>query len=151
VTDKRLASVMSRVVVTDGCWLWTGRKSNAGYAVLGHRQLDQKSIHRAMFDHFVGPLGEHMVIHHSCGVRHCVNPRHLVQVTLLEHRNMHPLRRILPKETCKRGHPLSGMNRQSNGRLGASRCRICVNERARLYYRRRNPGVKHAGEKVASG
>lgn len=47
-----------------------------------------------------------------------------------------------PREFCKRGHPLTPENRAPNGR-GRGTCRICRNERMRVYHaqRRREQGI----------
>jgi hypothetical protein len=67
-----------------GCWLWTGARSHNGYGRVSVRGPDPGSpqthlqAHRAMYEMLVGPIPEGMTLHHTCEVRHCVNPAHHV-------------------------------------------------------------------------
>lgn len=64
-----------------GCWTWTGtRMITAGYGQIG-RNGDNLPAHRAMWEHFKGPIPEGLVIDHLCLNRLCVNPDHLEVVT----------------------------------------------------------------------
>jgi hypothetical protein len=71
-----------------GCWLWSGGKTKAGYATC--RVGDGvRTVHRLMFEFAYGaiPLGHQ--IHHTCEVRNCVHPGHLIAVTQAEHNDQH--------------------------------------------------------------
>lgn len=73
----RMAAKTAR---TRSCWLWTACLNSKGYGVVsvrGKRQL----AHRVAYEAAHGPIAPGLVIDHTCGVRRCVNPAHLEQVT----------------------------------------------------------------------
>lgn len=73
VTDARL----SRIMVTDSCWLWMGATTR-GYGVVGGgRTGTLEYAHRWSYRYFVGPIPIGTFILHDCDVRNCVNPDHL--------------------------------------------------------------------------
>ncbi len=60
-----------------GCWLW------AAQTVDGYGQFKLASgrivpAHRFSYEFFIGPIPPKKLLIHSCDVRHCVKPRHLV-------------------------------------------------------------------------
>lgn len=64
------------------CWLWTGKKGNAGYGVIGvgstrNGSAGHQYAHRVMWQETVSaiPLGQH--VRHRCDTPACVNPSHL--------------------------------------------------------------------------
>lgn len=73
---------MSKIVFAneDECWIWTGSPNPGGY---GKFRIGKKwvSAHRSAYERWVGPVGGGMQIDHKCGIRLCVNPNHLRQVT----------------------------------------------------------------------
>lgn len=61
-----------------GCWLWTGKKSTyGGYGIL-RSEGRQVRAHRVAYELFVGPIPDHLEVRHTCDVRLCVNPQHLL-------------------------------------------------------------------------
>ncbi|MBE4720521.1 HNH endonuclease [Pseudarthrobacter sp. AB1] len=68
----------------DGCWIWNGAK-RSGYGFIG-RGKTNRLAHRVSWEaarSFTEELGW-LSVHHKCGVRLCINPRHLVAVSHLE-------------------------------------------------------------------
>lgn len=122
------------VEMTDGCWLWTGRLTDQGYASFTRTgsRVPTKG-HRWAYEYWVGPIPDGMVLDHTCHSfsdcpggktcphRRCVNPAHLEPVTEAENK-----RRGAPQKRthCPQGHPYNEANtyRDSNG---ARHCRTC--------------------------
>ena len=67
-----------------GCWEWEGRLNRYGYGAV-HRGGRSRLIHRVVYEDMYGEIPEGFVVHHTCGVKHCVNPKHLE----LQHRSDH--------------------------------------------------------------
>lgn len=64
----------------NGCWLWRGGKSSAGYGQvwLGKRPTrTHVLVHRHVFECLVGPIPAGMLICHTCDNPPCCNPDHL--------------------------------------------------------------------------
>lgn len=70
----------AKVLKTDSCWLWQGRKNDNGYGLM---LVDGKNVraHRFAYELLVGPIPEGLDLDHvrarGCTNRHCVNPAHL--------------------------------------------------------------------------
>lgn len=66
-----------------GCWLWIGRRDRYGY---GKFRVDgvERTAHRVVYEHLVGPVPDDLELDHLCRIRLCVNPAHLEPVTHLE-------------------------------------------------------------------
>jgi hypothetical protein len=60
----------------NGCWLWAGAKSGAGY---GHIGVDGMTVsaHRVSWALVNGPVPDGLHVLHRCDVKRCVNPAHL--------------------------------------------------------------------------
>lgn len=76
---KWLARVKSKCIVDDnGCWLWQGFLSVKGYGLSAYRSRNP-SVHRTMFQIVHGvTLRTEQFVCHTCDVRRCCNPDHLV-------------------------------------------------------------------------
>lgn len=70
------AAFMTKVRVTDGCWLWTASRKPEGYGQL-RRRGRTLFAHRVAFELLVGPIPAGLFVLHRCDVRACVNPAHL--------------------------------------------------------------------------
>lgn len=77
--------LLSRYAIdpTTGCWVWQGTLTWGGYGQINRRGRNV-TAHRAMWEHFRGPIAGRMVIDHLCLNRRCVNPAHLDLVTYSE-------------------------------------------------------------------
>lgn len=60
----------------DGCWHYTGHINRDGYGV-----SNGSPVHRVFFEQMVGAISPGMQVDHLCGIRRCVNPAHLEQVS----------------------------------------------------------------------
>lgn len=123
-------------IIGDGCWFWRRGKTAAGY---GEANLDGRIIliHRAIFEHFRGPIPSGLELDHLCRNRACCNPTHLEavphRVNLL--RGESPMARQARQTHCIAGHEFSPSNTLIV--QGQRRCRECVNRRNRETYERR--------------
>ena len=74
---KDAAWFLARIHVEGDCWIWTGARTRAGYALYGTEYL-----HRLVFHRYYGfwPV----TVDHLCYRPPCLNPRHMESVTLSE-------------------------------------------------------------------
>jgi hypothetical protein len=75
-------------VDSDGCHLWAGSLTKAGYGIVSHRQVNRYA-HRVAWELLHGPIPDGLSIDHLCRVRSCINPAHMEPVS--------------PAENCRRG------------------------------------------------
>jgi len=64
-------------VTPEGCWLWGGEKNRYG---ITNREGKNVSAHRAVWEHFNGPIPQGMQVCHNCPGGDnpgCCNPEHL--------------------------------------------------------------------------
>jgi hypothetical protein len=74
-------SFWNKVNKTETCWLWTGLIMPAGYGQV-YFNGETHLTHRLSLSHSLGrPIGDGLVIRHSCRNRHCLNPAHLQEGT----------------------------------------------------------------------
>lgn len=77
---------LKNVKKTNRCWIWK-KAPNNGYGRFGvnnHRIF----AHRFSYMMYVGHIDSKMIIHHECGNKMCVNPKHLKQVTPKQNTNI---------------------------------------------------------------
>jgi hypothetical protein len=117
----------SKVVITPGCWLFTGAKVT-GYGVLsrGPAGAGRIQAHRAAWELLVGPIPEGLQIDHLCRVRNCVNPDHLEPVTPRENflRGEGVSGKNARKTHCPQGHPYDEQNTYRTP-TGGRQCLTC--------------------------
>lgn len=125
------------------CWIWTASKTRLGYGMIRVARGKTASVHRVSYALAYGPLADNVVIRHSCDLRSCVNPTHLVpgsqrdNVADREARGRHPHPR---KTHCPQGHPYDADNTGTN-RDGTIWCRECNRVKSRAAYLRRKGGA----------
>lgn len=119
-----------------GCWEWSGALHPQGYTQfwVPGESIPRKG-HRASYEIHNGPIPKGLDIDHLCRNRGCVNPKHLEAVTHRENmlRGETVSGIAARKSTCRNGHPFDWII-PTNGKRG---CRMCHNERQRLYNIRR--------------
>lgn len=124
------------VEITDGCWLWTGTKSN-GYGrftiMMASGRRRPTGAHRFAYKLMVGPIPAGLELDHLCFTPACVNPDHLEPIP-------HGLnvRRAFDRITeCPQGHAYTPDNTFIVPKTGARACRECNRIRARANYAKR--------------
>lgn len=134
----RLAAFADR---PDECWDWPGNvNANDGYGRTSQRLPDGTwrivLAHRYAYETAVGPIPDGLSLDHLCRNRRCINPKHLEPVTRGENvlRGESGPAKNARKESCKRGHPLSGANLYVYEKNGDRHCKECDRQRQRRYY-----------------
>lgn len=140
--EKAERLVARSVKVPSGCWEWAKSINTHGYGSfwLGGRHL---LAHRAAYDIFIGPIPPGMFVCHTCDNRKCINPEHLFLGSVLTN-NQDTSKKGRCRcsaqhyRFCKHGHEYTPENTYvaKTGRQ-QRRCRICLNERQRLFRRRK--------------
>jgi hypothetical protein len=84
----------AKVNKTGPCWLWTASvNKGTGYGQFSRHHGDPVDAHRFSYELAKGPIPEKHDVHHTCWIRHCVNPAHLQAVTRAENTAMRKPRR----------------------------------------------------------
>lgn len=62
-----------------GCWEWRGTRNEIGYGLMNlvRKGHSDTRVHRLMFERFVAPIPEGLVVRHKCDNPPCCNPAHL--------------------------------------------------------------------------
>ena len=138
---KTIDDVLLRLVIQeDGCWIWPGKKRRDGYGVCRIDGKDDIRVHRAVYEHFCGPVPAGLVLDHvkeRCNSRACANFEHLEPCGIIENvLRAHPDlygKAGRAKTHCSHGHPLSGENLVVDRNRGFRSCRICRYAAKRRY------------------
>jgi hypothetical protein len=110
------------------CELWTGTITQDGYGQIKIAGRSEQA-HRHAYRQHHGDIPADHDIHHTCGEKRCVNPKHLTPITRSEHATLHRAFEVAwqakaAQTHCKQGHEFTPENtyrRSSGGRA----CRAC--------------------------
>ena len=64
----------------EGCWIWQGPTETLGYGAFRSEGRVHKA-HRISYERFVGPIPDGLLLRHTCDVRNCIQPAHLIPGT----------------------------------------------------------------------
>lgn len=131
-----LERFIEKIEFTESCWLWTAFL-NRGYGRFG---VDYKirDAHLIAYETWVGPRTPGLQIDHACHDpltcneksecphRRCVNPDHLIEVTVqVNTLRSNSLSALRARQTqCLRGHPFTERNTYRDNR-NRRLCREC--------------------------
>ena len=79
-----------QVVNESGCYGWTGRLTQGGYAKVDDESRKDVPAHRVAYEMAFGPIHEGLVVNHLCGTSHCTRADHLEAVTHRENVQYRP-------------------------------------------------------------
>lgn len=125
-------------MIESECVLWPGALTR-GYGVF-RRKGRNYYVHRVIYEAAYGPIPPGLLVRHTCDVRNCYNPLHLLVGTVADNsrdmveRGRHHLHGTTE---CKNGHPWSEENTRIDPASGARRCRECARRRAHEWRERR--------------
>jgi hypothetical protein len=80
-TEPLIERFMKRVNKTDTCWLWIGGIQKNGYGSITTTDKDTwgtRFAHRWSYLHHKGQIADGLMVRHTCDIRNCVNPAHLI-------------------------------------------------------------------------
>ncbi len=140
-TAERIAA---RVVVDiNGCHLWTGAKTTAGYGLLSVGNI-RYYVHRLTYQSVHGPMAPDVILDHLCRVRHCCNPAHLEPVSRGENvlRGISPPAMNARKTVFSCGHPATPDNTYYLHCRMERLCKQCANRKNKERYRAKRREVR---------
>src|ERR1700745_414332 len=70
----------------NGCWIWTGTINDRGYGRITVDHVHMPATHWVWEKTGKGLVPGGWELHHQCDERSCVNPEHLLCLTIAEHR-----------------------------------------------------------------
>lgn len=96
-TPDPITRIFIRTRITETCWIYEGKQFSRGYGRLRHKNKYHQ-VHRFIYESFFGPIEKGLVCRHTCDMRACINPKHILIGTTSE--NM--------KDMVERGRSLKG-------------------------------------------
>jgi len=118
--------------IRHGGYVWVGARQPVGYGFTFRKENGRrvtKMAHRVIYEMLVGPIAPGLQLHHDCGLKHCVDPKHIRSLPRSEHSSITGKAKMTH---CRYGHSLAGENLYVN--RGVRACRQCRNEHALAYY-----------------
>ena len=76
------AALRDRVTVQGDCFVLDGRPDAYGI-------YKGQKAHRAIWQAVNGPITKGYDVHHTCEVKGCINPQHLVSIPACTHQHVH--------------------------------------------------------------
>ncbi len=135
-------------VLRDDCWVWIRGCFSDGYGAFG---LDGKTrrAHRVAYEFSYGViLSSDQLLHHKCGNKLCVNPRHMEMTNQIDHVDS-AIFGNKQKTHCPHGHEYTSGNICWNRRGTSRECRVCKYQRMRRQYQRRKQQVQQRLKELA--
>jgi hypothetical protein len=136
-----LDRLADKILVGDGCWLWTASTYRNGYGVF--RYDNEHYAHRVLYKLMVGPIPSGASVLHHCDTPSCVRPDHLFLGTQADNiadmdskgrRGLGGFALQAKSRThCKNGHPFDKENTHIAS-TGQRTCRACGRAK---YWRRK--------------
>lgn len=135
----------------ESCWEWTGYvPTKPGLLPYGRVKVNgdrvPRPVHRLVYELFVGPIPESLVIDHLCRNARCCRWKHLRPLTVAQNSDGGFVQAMRDKTECAQGHPLNGDNlfmRQLKNGKTARGCRQCKRDQSRKQHANRK--AKAAG------
>jgi HNH endonuclease len=118
------------LIELNGCWLWLGNLSKAGYGRSFATGIKTRFAHLIVYQILGNHIPEELEADHLCRVRHCVNPMHLEfvphKINIL--RGESPSAKCAKKTHCIHGHPFDEENTYRGPNGERRTCKICRRE-----------------------
>jgi len=78
-----IKKILGKIRIDGECWIWTGQ-IRFGYPRQKYSKRKKILVHRFLYNFFHNDLSKHLIVHHICKNKICVNPIHLKAMTRSE-------------------------------------------------------------------
>src|SRR5262252_1158888 len=107
------------------CWIWTGYLTPQGYGMFRIGRW-HGAAHRWAYEHWKGPIPAYQILRHTCDVRSCVNPEHLLAGYDSDNAGDRMRRGPSLCPTCRRPWKRDDGTTTAGPRLGPTHCPTCA-------------------------